>query len=104
MSATDTLRFVVVFIATHHRPLSSPSLSVMMSPQLIVGCWLTLLNGHKWCFSDGFSHVKDLPSGIPKCLTWIAYYRNVRLTEVAKYEEKMVAEVVYLLGAPCRVT
>ena len=30
--------FVVVFIGTHHRPQSSPSLSVMMSPQLTVGC------------------------------------------------------------------
>ena len=34
--ATDTLGFVVVFIGKHHRPLSSPSLLVMMSPQLTV--------------------------------------------------------------------
>ena len=64
VSATDTLGFVLVFIATHHRPLSSPpSLSVMMSPQLTVCYSLALIlnfneallaNGYKWCFSDGF--------------------------------------------------
>ena len=79
MSATDTLGFVVVFIATHHRPLSSPSLSVMMSPQLTVGYSLALIlnfieallaNGFKWCFSDGFIYLSS-SSGTPKCLTYI---------------------------------
>ena len=95
MSATDTLGFVVVFIATHHRPLSSPSLSVMMSPQL------TLAN---WCFSDGFilKIYLSSSSGTPKCLTYIvtiAMFEKSKLTSMKKNQKVMVAEVVYLLGA-----
>ena len=84
MSATDTLGFVVVFIATHHRPLSSSSLSVMISPQLTVGYSLALIlnfneallaNGYKWCFSDGFILKIYLSSSSGDIHR---YYRNVR--------------------------
>ena len=116
MSATDTLGFVVVFIATHHRPLSSPSLSVMMSPQLTVGYSLALIlnfnealvaNGYKWCFSDGFilKIYLSSSSGTPKCLTYIitiAMFDKSKLPSMKKNQEVMVAEVVYLLGAYAR--
>ena len=112
MSATDTLGFVLVFIAAH-RPLSSPSLSVMKSPQLTVGYSLALIlnfneallaNGYKWCFSDGFilKIYFSSSSGTPKCLTYIvtiAMFDKSKLPSMKKNQKVMVAEVVYLLGA-----